>query len=116
MGSAGLKVLERLGLRCTPSEQTNCTVANGQACSTSGVVKAPICLMGKISVLDILVVPEISSELILGLDFWTTMDVVPDLKRDVWHFGAPTSPRIAGIKDESSLTTDQRTRLAELLR
>ena len=83
VGSVGWDILARLGLRLDRSKATRCIVANGQSCSSIGVVTAPLCLMGRVRVLNLVVVPEISSQLILGMDFWMAMDVVPDLKRDV---------------------------------
>ncbi|KAJ8983608.1 hypothetical protein NQ317_004246 [Molorchus minor] len=57
------------GSRLHDTRKVKCSVANGQVCSGIGVVKTPVCLMGKVSVLDILVVPALSNKLILGTDF-----------------------------------------------
>ena len=41
------------------------------------------------------------------------MDVVPDLKRDVWHFGSGPTVNVAGIQD-GTFTPKQRTLLENL--
>lgn len=45
-------------------------------------------LMGKLHVIDALFIPEVNQTLIIGINFWVTMDTVPDLRKDVWHFGS----------------------------
>ncbi|KAJ8966830.1 hypothetical protein NQ317_006272 [Molorchus minor] len=87
VGQSGLDILLNLGLRLDMSKKYYCKVANGQSCNTIGMVRTPVCLMGKVQILEILVIPELSHKLILGMDFWLAMNIVPDLKQDVWHFG-----------------------------
>ena len=72
--------------------------------------------MDKVHVIDILAIPELSHTLILGVDFWLAMNIVPDLKRDIWHFGTefPT-PELCGIQVEDNLTHAQRLALNSLL-
>ncbi|KAJ8978886.1 hypothetical protein NQ317_008501 [Molorchus minor] len=87
VGQSGLDILLNLGLRLDMSKKYYCKVANGQSCNTIGMVRTPVCLMGKVQILKNLVIPELSHKLILGMDFWLAMNIVPDLKQDVWHFG-----------------------------
>lgn len=75
----GCDILLGLGLVLDSSRQPVCKVANGNVCTTIGTIKAHVQLLNKIYVLDILVVPNLSSKLILGMDFWVGMDVIPDL-------------------------------------
>lgn len=98
VNNEGYKVLKNLGLHLI-SCHDNCTVANGQQCSTLGYVTTPITLKDKIHLIDILVVPEISQQLILGIDFWKSMNIIPNLNENVWHF-------VDNI-DSIDLTTDQ---------
>lgn len=111
----GYQVLAQLGLKLDSTRKVKCSVANGQECVSIGVVKTPVCLMGKVCVLDILVVPTLSSKLILGVDFWFSMDIVPDLKKNVWHFGHDSDLEVCGIVEESSLSERQLTRLNGML-
>lgn len=117
VGNTGWKILNNLGLRLHPME-TRCSVANGQSCVSLGYVPCPIEVMGKIHVIDVLVIPDIPHTLILGVDFWLTMGIVPDLRQDVWHFSdnpIVSSPEILSIQGEFTLTTEQRTLLKNLI-
>lgn len=106
-GNTGYILMQRLGLTLQV-RQTQCSVANGQKCISIGYVSAPICLMGKIRLIDILVVPDIPHTLILGVDFWRAMGIVPDLRQDVWHFSESSdSLEICSIQGETSLTVEQ---------
>lgn len=115
VGKEGYKILENLGLPLDDRHQIKCTVANGQICASAGIVKTPVSLMDKVCVLDIVVLPNLSNKLILGTDFWLLMDVVPNLKRNVWHFGEDSVAEVCGIQDENTLNEDQRTKLNTLL-
>lgn len=116
VGPRGLKILLNLGLQLDTSRQGRCTVANGDTCSSTGVLKTPVTLMGRIRVIDILFVPSLADVLILGTDFWIEMDIVPDLKRNVWHFGKDKEIQMCGIVSDSDLTAEQRLELDVLLK
>lgn len=119
VGQPGLEILLKLGLNLDTRKQVNCTVANGQTCFSKGVIRAPFCLMGKIHILEVLVVPQLPHTLILGTDFWLVMGIVPDLKRNVWHFSSNTpvesAVSVCGIQDKDNLTVEQRKTLNSLL-
>ena len=101
VGSPGLKILLSLGLKLNRDSSVSCTVANGETCLSSGIISTPFCLMGKIKVIDVIVVPELSHTLILGHDFWVSMDIIPDLKRDVWKFSsANTEVHCSGVQSK----------------
>lgn len=108
VGLPGWEILKGLGLSLT-SCPLDCTVANGQKCKSPGFVDAPITLMDKTKLVSVLVVPELSHVLILGIDFWLAMNIVPNLRDDVWHFAEEfTVPELNGIHSENSLTPFQR--------
>ncbi|XP_060536007.1 uncharacterized protein LOC132707976 [Cylas formicarius] len=115
VGKSGYMTLMHLGLKLDTSRKTLCSVANGNTCRSIGSVKTPMSLMGRVSIIDVLVVPELSNNLILGTDFWISMDVVPNLKRNEWRFGEYPMVEVCGITDESTLTEDQRERLNSLV-
>ncbi|KAJ8944245.1 hypothetical protein NQ317_015263, partial [Molorchus minor] len=72
--------------------------------------------MEKVHVIDILVVSELRHTLILGVDFWLAMGVVPDLKRDVWKFSSEIPiNKVYGLTVDDNLTPTQRQRLHNLL-
>lgn len=114
VGLSGFKILLNLGLTLNKRETDACTVANGQTCKSIGYISTR--LIDKIVVLEILVIPDLPRELILGMDFWLAMDLVPDLKRDVWHFGSnPPVTEINSIKSDNKLSAEERLALDELL-
>ena len=116
VGQPGFKILQSLGLKLI-RQSTTCTVANGQSCSSLGYFQAPITLLDKTRIIDILVLPELSHQLILGIDFWRAMEIIPDLKQNVWHFSENLkTPEIGCIKDSDSLSMNERTNLDTLVR
>lgn len=115
MGSPGWKLLRDLGLKVNLENSPSCFVANGQNCSSLGTVTVPCKLETKVIVLDILIVPSLSHTLILGMDFWRSMDIIPDLKRDVWSFSSEKSNLLCAIESKDVLTPEQRECLEHLV-
>lgn len=111
VGGPGWSILQRLGLKLQPSD-VSCTIANGEVCKGLGTLMVPVALMGKISLIKVLVVPALSHQLILGADFFREMAIVPDLRRGEWHFGKDdVLPQVCGISDVSDLNSDQQNTL-----
>jgi hypothetical protein len=123
MGGVGWRKLQNLGLPLQPSV-ADCTVADGRICKSLGSVRAPIDLLGKVRLVEIHVVPDLTEGLLLGKDFWKTMEVVPDLSKDVWYFSSDLSQTVrvaplgdvSGLLDQSSLTPQQKSVLGSLIR
>lgn len=86
MGHNGLKIMEDLGIVISTSSSPYCTVANKQQCSISGQCSVPIQICDRFYVIDVLIVPDISHTLILGVNFWIKAGIVPNLKRGIWTF------------------------------
>lgn len=86
LGGKGLAIIRDLGLPLDKSRVTTCTVANGNRCQSIGEIELPICLRGKLFLVRVVVVPELSHILILGTDFWKMVGIVPDLRHNEWHF------------------------------
>lgn len=115
IGMPGLCLLEKLGFSLQ-KQTTTCTVANGGKCTSTGFISTPISLMGKTCIIDILVIPELAHNLILGIDFWREMEIVPDLRKDVWHFAnSDVVESIFSVQDESTLTAEQKATLDALV-
>lgn len=88
IGSKGWKILEGIGLvDLMPSDIPSVTVANGDDCKCLGILRAPIKLREAEKIIDILVVPDLNHTLILGIDFWMRMGIIPDLRSNEWKFG-----------------------------
>ena len=115
VGTAGFEFLQELGLPLDNTRRPQCVVANGQPCCCMGTITAPVCLRGEVRVIDFVVVPEVSAFLILGMDFWKTMGVVPDLRHDEWHFQSEAECHVSEIKADATLSGQDRARLAALL-
>lgn len=113
-GSVVDKLL-KLGLTLKTNNRVEFQVANGDKCTSMGTIATPICLEGRVTVLEVLAVSRLSSSLILGSDFWMAMDVIPDLKRDIWHFGSECIPVSSGIQTGSTLTLNQQRLLEDML-
>ena len=115
VGQPGYEILTGLGLKLQ-KQSVVCTVANGQSCSSIGFIQTPLTLKDRTRVVDILVLQELSHKLILGVDFWLAMGIVPDLRQNVWHFsGTDELPSINSVQDRPSLSRDQEKQLQELI-
>ena len=89
LGQSGWDLLCKLNLKLsTVSSPSVVTVANGEQCSCLGTVSVPVSLCGKVKVIDMLIIPSIPQQLILGVDFLKSMDVVPHLHSNCWKFGS----------------------------
>ena len=120
LGQSGWDLLCKLNLKLsTVSSPSVVTVANGEQCSCLGTVSVPVSLCGKVKVIDMLIIPSIPQQLILGVDFWKSMDVVPHLRSNCWKFGsesiAVSSIQESGLSDISQLTSLQRQVLSRLV-
>lgn len=118
VGQPGYQFLKELGFSLQPHVMT-CTVANGQSCESIGTMYVPMTLMGRTHLVDLLVVPALHHQLILGIDFWKTMGVVPDLRQNAWHFSnaiATIDTRVGdGLLERSTLSREERLALEKLI-
>lgn len=100
------------------SDVNRCTVANGQSCTVLGTLSLPFELCRRIRILEALVVPELPQPLILGMDFWRAMEIVPDMYSGEWHFRQDSQnhdlPNLA-LASVDTLSTTQRVRLDEVI-
>lgn len=103
--------LEKLGIQLDTSNKLSCTVANGTECSTLGHVSLPITLKSRVKVLDVLVMPELKHSLVLGLDFWREMGLIPNINSGEWVFASSEEPQISAIIDHFGLSQEQRQKL-----
>ncbi|KAJ8973471.1 hypothetical protein NQ317_013465 [Molorchus minor] len=104
--------------RCSKNLQPGRHVANGQTCESTGSVLLPIQLADRVKLVKVLVVPSIPHHLILGVDFWTTMGIIPDLFANEWSFRSESEHlgcELAGIHPIDSLTDDQREILTKVI-
>ncbi|KAJ8930206.1 hypothetical protein NQ314_017017, partial [Rhamnusium bicolor] len=115
VGATGYEILRQIGLSLQPMV-TQCKVANGQMCASIGYVSTPVTLGDKARIIDILVIPELPHKLILGVDFWVSMNIIPDLRQRIWHFSDhEPSTEVCSILDETSLNPNQKSVLEQLV-
>lgn len=110
VGSTGWRILQQQGLTLNTKIRMACTVANGQVSYSLGVVQTPFTLQGRTRIIDVLVVPDIPQVLILGIDFWRVMGIMPNLRIDAWHFTDDPETKIPTVQEQQPLTTRQRNR------
>lgn len=118
IGEYGWNIVKNLGLKLFPSKIKSCCVANNNTCTVSGSVNLPIKLEEKIKTINALVIPELPHSIILGIDFWLLMGIVPDLKRNCWSFDctAPHLDTTSSIIPRTVLTQTQQELLDSLIR
>jgi hypothetical protein len=91
LGRRGWDIVKGFNIKLDTSKRVVCTVANGQAATGIGVVELPIRVKEKMKMVEVIVVPELPHSLILGLDFWVLLGIVPDLRHNEWHFSEDPS-------------------------
>lgn len=113
VGSKGWEKLKHLGFHIDPHRKASCVVANNDSCICLGIISVPIKLRDVIKLIEVYIVPELRHELILGIDFWIKMGIVPDMRKGEWFFSEKnfSSPEVSSIYCESDLTLNQQARL-----
>lgn len=117
LGLSGWQQVQKLGFNLQPSNLQVVT-ANGMPCKVSGLVDVPISLRDRSIVLSVLVVPSVKTSLILGIDFWDRMKLVPDVSAGTWSFSDSLEVTVDSLKvlrARDNLTAEQERRLNDLL-
>ncbi|KAG5900390.1 hypothetical protein JTB14_033838 [Gonioctena quinquepunctata] len=121
LGNKGWKLLKDIGLSTLDrTGVSSVTVANGDKCECLGVLHVPVRLKDSEKIIDILVVPDLSHTLILGVDFWVRMGIVPDLRSKEWKFTRVNGTfaninAVEALHSRELLTSDQVEILDELV-
>lgn len=120
LGKNGLSILEKFPARLTPVYNHYVETADSQRHLISGIVTLPISLEGRTKELQVLVVPNLEQNLILGVDFWDAMHLIADVHSRTWEFsrtaGKLCSLNIAeGILPKNMLSRAQSDRLDALI-
>lgn len=119
IGGPGWDILVSLGLVPDKKLNPSCSIADGSSLSTLGTLTLPLRLRDKIAVINVLVVPDVAHALILGIDFWKSIGIVPDIFRGEFTF-APTATVTAiqtdpALLSKDDLTLEQRAALTNLI-
>lgn len=117
MGQSGWNILRNAGIKLDKSRNISCKVANDDSCTCIGVVAVPIRLRDVVKIIEIYIVPQLRHSLVLGIDFWVRMGIVPDVRRGEWHFSSDIlqPPIINGVEARSDLNFEQNECLTKLL-
>ncbi|KAK3917550.1 Gypsy retrotransposon integrase-like protein 1, partial [Frankliniella fusca] len=79
IGQDSWEKLCRSEVKLQPCRTKHVKVADGQTCPVLGCLDAPVLLDGKMKVCKFLVVPHLKQDIILGVDFWRTFGLLPDV-------------------------------------
>lgn len=115
LGAKGIKMLEPLNIPILDQELFSVKVANGQNCKVEGVMAIPIQVGDKIRIVDVLVVPSIAQPLILGLDFWRCMGILPRISNGVRTADVCGEIQMTYLQSKESLTKEDETHLEDLV-
>lgn len=115
VGLNGMRILQELGFAFEENSSQFCTVANNDTCSIVGKCSVPVQVLDKVFLIDILIIPEISHTLVLGIDFWIATGIVPNLKQGNWTFDeSEPTVSVNSVIEHKMLTEDQKNRLEQL--
>lgn len=117
LGDKGWEIVKSMGFNIQPTNE-KVIVANGAECEVKGVVDLPFTLECHSVVLPVIIVPAVKNTLILGIDFWSGMGIVPNAAMGTWSFSdtAPvTVDSLRVLRPCGNLTAEQEKRLSDLL-
>lgn len=117
LGGPGWKQLEPYVV-LKKTDEIKCTVANGDKCEIKGTVTCPIQLRDRLKVIEVLVIPTLPHILILGMDFWRKMEIIPDMFSREWTFKSSSSApkhEVAALTSIEHMTKDQKKELETLV-
>lgn len=118
IGGAGWRRIEKLNLPLQTEDSVKVTTANGTRVDVLGSVQIPVELAGKVKIIEFLVVPSLINPIILGIDFWESMSIVPDVKNKRCTFSEGDNEEVqvsAALVERSALTTEQEQELSAFL-
>lgn len=119
LGKEGLCVLNQFPARLRECSGKYLEVADSFRHNVTGIVTLPLTLKGKTECLDVLVVPTLPHTLILGVDFWDAMHIVPNVHHRRWDFGPQTSQEYCFASEGKSisdhLSKEERKQLEDLV-
>lgn len=116
LGGQGWNVLKSV-CRLDSTMRTSCVVANGNSLNSIGSVRLPVCVRDKCFIISVLVVPDLRHTLILGIDFWIKMGLIPDVGADEWSFRGPDDlpSQVSAVEAFEGLSNDQKSALDSVI-
>lgn len=113
----GWNLLKSIGVKLTQPSNVTCRVADDSEYPCIGTVSVPIRLRGVVKVFDIYIFPKLRHKLVLGMDFWIRMGVVPDVRKGEWYFSSTAldEPVSSSILAETDLEPSDLDRLNKIV-
>lgn len=115
VGADGYERFKRFNLKLLPANVNSCGTADGTQCPVVGRFDVPFCVEGRVTLVEVLVVPSLPHTLILGSDFWRKLGIVPNLRDGHWRFANTPSAPILALTNGTHLNVDQAKRLEGFL-
>ncbi|GLV46543.1 hypothetical protein CBL_12126 [Carabus blaptoides fortunei] len=114
MGEKCWNVLKQLNVTLDRNSAIDCIVANGSRCHCSGSITVPITFNDKTQVMDILIVPTVKQDLVLGVDFWAQREIHLNVGQGEWTILESVTLESHTTSDSCEyLTGEQKMRLDE---
>ena len=119
VNAVGLRKLQAAGLEIHHLEDKSIRVANAKLSAIQGEVIVPFRVGRSVRVMTVLVVPELTSVLLLGMDFWRRFQLRVDFLKGMCEVGTvlvqEESAEESDPDTDSVLTSKQREELEEIL-
>lgn len=120
LGQDGLNALGNISKIIKPTKNRWVETADAQKHAIMGRITVPITLEGRTRNLSVLVVPNLKHSLILGIDFWSEMQLVTDLHNKTWKFSTEEPTLFSldlkqGIQSTELLSSSDRQQLEEIV-
>lgn len=90
LSSRGWSSIKYLQIPSEGDRRMVCRVATGATCRSISSCRISIGVAGRKRLIDVIAVPDIPYVLILDIDFFKCIGVVPDLHNDCWYFAGTT--------------------------
>jgi hypothetical protein len=101
----GCRKLKALGLELRESATTSCALADNTTVNCAGTIPTPFNVKGKCCIIDVLVIPSVRYELMLGREFWRKFGLLPnirDLKFSLADDTDGSGPKLCSINSVQS--------------
>jgi hypothetical protein len=76
----GYRKLKALGLELRESATTSCALADNTTVNCAGIIPTPFNVKGRCCIIDVLVIPSVRYELMLGREFWRKFGLLPNIR------------------------------------
>lgn len=116
LGSSGFTLLKDLNIHIQYDSNLRVTTADGRGQDVFGYVSLPITLNGVSKTLKILVIPSLTHQLILGVDFLEFFKIKLNFKNLSYATQTSTVCAINTIRSLSNLTSKEKTELQKVIK